>query len=51
MEKHSSTSILVSAGGTGGDLFPAIAIVEELQKQFPMDKPIQLYLSRIEIEG
>lgn len=29
------SSILIAAGGTGGDLFPAIAIVEELVKLIP----------------
>lgn len=36
-KEHSikQSSILIAAGGTGGDLFPAIAIVEELVKLIP----------------
>jgi UDP-N-acetylglucosamine--N-acetylmuramyl-(pentapeptide) pyrophosphoryl-undecaprenol N-acetylglucosamine transferase len=31
----SNSSILIAAGGTGGDLFPAIAVMEELHKIIP----------------
>lgn len=31
-KKHSSLSIILAAGGTGGHLFPAIALAEELAK-------------------
>ena len=35
MNSASNKRILIAAGGTGGDLFPAIAIIEELQKRHP----------------
>lgn len=35
MNSVSLKRILIAAGGTGGDLFPAIAIIEELQKRNP----------------
>jgi UDP-N-acetylglucosamine--N-acetylmuramyl-(pentapeptide) pyrophosphoryl-undecaprenol N-acetylglucosamine transferase len=35
MNSVSIKRILIAAGGTGGDLFPAIAIIEELQKRNP----------------
>ncbi len=34
MSKNERLKILISAGGTGGHLFPAIAIAEEIKEQF-----------------
>ncbi len=33
----SALKLIVAAGGTGGDLFPAVAVVEQLQKRGPVE--------------
>lgn len=35
-QKPNAMRILMSGGGTGGHIFPAIAIAQEIQKDFPM---------------
>ena len=35
MENRSLNKVLLSSGGTGGHIFPAIAVANEIKKRFP----------------
>jgi len=43
--------IVVAAGGTGGHLYPAIAVVEELLKEYKEDIEFVFIGSKNKIEG